>query len=268
MSTATNSVQSIIRAVRILECISNKQVGKGLAEIAREVDLHIATTRRLLMTLTECQVVMLDVEAKKYRLGVKLFLMANRGSVEVEVKRLAGPYLMELMAKTGETANFVVEDNGEAVYVAQVESRNSLRTANKVGARAPLYCTAAGKILLASMHPADREALLRAVPLRPITSRTITSRTALTKELLRVANTDIAFDNEEQAVGERCIAAPVRNEVGAVVAALSVSGPSSRLGVPRLRKVKGVVAEIGRKLSARLGYAVTRTRNAKAGTSR
>jgi DNA-binding IclR family transcriptional regulator len=246
-------VKSVARVAQILDCLASGPSGRGLAEVARAVGLHIATTRRLLMTLTELELVKQSGENRKYSLGLKILLMAKRAGANLDLRQISLPFLHELMEKTGETANLVIEDKGEAVYIEQVESVSYLRTANKLGSRAPLYCTAAGKVLLASRRPQERRELLKSLSLRRFTSRTIVRKEQLLRELERISNQDLAIDNEEQMVGERCIAVPVRDHTGRVIGAVSISGPSFRLTPARIRELKTVVLEVGKRISKELG---------------
>lgn len=251
---SVHPVKSVVRVAQILDCLATGPAGKGLAEVAREVGLHIATTRRLLMTLTGLELVKQNGENKKYSLGLKILLMAKRAGSGLDLRQISLPFLRELMEKTGETTNLVIEDKGEAVYIEQVESLNHLRTANKLGSRAPLYCTAAGKVLLASRRPEDREEFLENLSLRRFTSRTIVQKEQLLLEVERISRRDLAIDNEEQMIGERCLAVPIRDHTGKVIGAVSISGPSFRLTPTSIRELKTVVLEAGKKISKELGF--------------
>lgn len=247
-------VKSVVRVAQILDCLASGPAGRGLAEVARAVGLHIATTRRLLMTLTHLELVKHNGENKKYSLGLKILVMAKRAGSNLDLRQTALPFLRELMEKTGETANLVIEDKGEAVYIEQVESVSTLRTANKLGSRAPLYCTAAGKVLLAFRRPEDREEYLKHLSLHRFTSRTIVQKDRLLSELERISTRNLAIDNEEQMIGERCLAVPIRNHTSKVIGAMSISGPSFRLTPASIRELKPVVLEVGKKLSRELGF--------------
>jgi DNA-binding IclR family transcriptional regulator len=206
------------------------------------------------MTLTGLELAKQNGENKKYSLGLKILLMAKRAGTSLDLRQIALPFLRELMEKTGETANLVIEDKGEAVYIEQVESVSTLRTANKLGSRAPLYCTAAGKVLFASRRPEDREEFWENLSLRRFTSRTIVQKEQLLLELERISHRNLAIDNEEQMIGERCLAAPIRDRGGKVIAAISISGPSFRLTRASIRELKPVVLEVGKKISKELGF--------------
>lgn len=247
-------VKSVIRATQIIECLNNGTSEKGLVEISKEVGLHVATVRRLLMTLVGTQFVRQNEENKKYSLGLKALLMSKNAGFTLNLRKVSIPYLTELMEKSGETANLVTEDNGEAVYIEQVECKNYLRTANKVGSRAPLYCTAVGKIFLSSRSPEERRRFLQSISLIPQTSKTITDIDKLLLELEKISKTNIAIDNEEQMIGERCLATAILNQNADRIAAISISGPIFRLTPRRIRELKSTVLEIGLKISKQLGF--------------
>lgn len=254
MKNSFHPVKSVVRVAQILDCLASGPTGRGLAEVARAVGLHIATTRRLLMTLSHLELVKQNGENKKYSLGLKMLLMAKRAGSILDLRQIALPFLRALMEKSGETANLVIEDKGEAVYIEQVESVSTLRTANKLGSRAPLYCTAAGKVLLASRRPEEREEFLKNLPLHRFTSRTITHKEQLLFELEKISSRNLAIDNEEQMIGERCLATPLRDHTGRAISAVSISGPSFRLTPARIRVLKPIVLEVGKKLSRELGF--------------
>jgi len=206
------------------------------------------------MTLIDIEFVKQNEKNKKYSLGLKALLIAKKANSSLDLRQISLPYLKELMEKSGETANLVIEDKDEAVYIEQVECENYLRTANKLGSRAPLHCTAVGKILLASRSPEERKKFLQGVSLYPLTPRTIVDKDKLLLELERVSLKNLAIDNGEQMVGERCLAVPIRNQAGKVIAAISISGPAFRLTSKKMKELKPIIQEIGLKISGQMGF--------------
>ena len=250
------NVESVVRATTIIEYLANAGSEKGLVEVAREVRLHVATTRRLLLTLRDIEFVKQNQENKKYSLGLKLLLICKslNSSPDLRLRNISLPYLRELMEKSGETTNLVIEDKDQAVYIEQVECKNNLRTANKVGSRAPLHCTAVGKIILSSRTPEERRKYLDGVSLLPLTSRTITDEGKLLLELEDISKKNFAVDNEEQMIGERCLSVPVLNQNGNIIAAISISGPNSRLTSKKMKELRPVIQDIGLRLSKEMGF--------------
>jgi len=245
-------VKSVLKAFQIVDALSRGD--KTLTEISQAVGLHVATARRLLVTLLETEYVRINERTKKYYLGVKFIAMGRRGDPIGNLRQIAMPYLRELMKRSNDTVNLVIEDSNQAVYIEQVECENTLRAANKVGSSAPLYCTAAGKILLAARPAAERDKYLDTASLMSVTPKTIIGRKELLTELGKVERTGVAIDNEEQMLGERCIASAVRDHEGAVLAAISISGPSVRLTMERLKQLRPVIFEVSSQISQQLEY--------------
>jgi IclR family KDG regulon transcriptional repressor len=245
-------VKSVLKAFQIVDVLSHGE--KALTEISKAVGMHLATTRRLLLTLLDTKYVRLNEQTKKYYLGVNFVALGRRGGPIGNLRRIALPFLRELLHRSGDTVNLVIEDDDQAVYIEQIECEYTLRAANKVGSRAPLHCTAAGKILLAARPVAKRREYVEDLTLMPLTPKTIVSTRQLLGELERVERTNIAIDNEEQMLGERCLASAVRDHEGAVIAAISISGPSVRMTMERVRELKPVILQVGAHISKQLGY--------------
>jgi IclR family KDG regulon transcriptional repressor len=245
-------VKSVLKAFQIVDALSRGE--KALTEIAKAVGMHLATTRRLLLTLLDTKYVRVNEQTKKYYLGVNFVALGRRGGPIGNLRRIALPFLRELMNRSEDTVNLVIEDGDQAVYIEQIECDYTLRAANRVGSRAPLHCTAAGKILLAARSVAKRHEYVENLTLVPLTPKTIVSTRQLLRELDKAERTGIAIDNEEQMLGERCLASAVRDHEGTVVAAISISGPSVRLTMERVRELNPVILQVGAHISKQLGY--------------
>lgn len=248
------TVKSLIKATQILEYLANEVSEQSLVEVARGVGLHVATARRLLITLNHTDFIRKNEQTKKYSLGLKIMMLAEKVTDSLNLREVSIPFLRELMEKSGETANLVIEDKDAVVYIEQVESRNYLRTANKVGSRAPMYCTACGKILLAFRPVEDIESYIRNISFTRFTHKTIIDKEKLKEELQKIYRTNIAIDNEEQMKGECCVAAPIRDHTGKVIAAVSISGPSFRITPKRIKELMTLTVEIGMKISKQFGF--------------
>ena len=158
------------------------------------------------------------------------------------------------MRETGETANLVVLDGNEVVYIEKVESLATVRVFSLIGHRAPVNVTGAGKILLSEMTQPDIIEILRSKGMPKMTQHSIITITAFLDELALVRKQGFAYDNEECEIGARCIAAPVRNHSGRIIASMSISGPITRLSSKRMKELTPVVKEYARKLSTVLGF--------------
>jgi DNA-binding IclR family transcriptional regulator len=172
----------------------------------------------------------------------------------MDLRRVVHPALERLAQTMGETANLVMMDQGEAVYLDKAESAQSLRFFSRIGHRAPLYCTAVGKVLLAWLPPEEQEEVLGRLTLAPLTRNTITEMDGLRRELQRVAAQGYAVDREECEEGASCLAVPLRDHSGLVVAALGISAPTLRLTEAKREQLTLLLLEEGRVLSQELGY--------------
>ncbi|MDI6870439.1 MAG: IclR family transcriptional regulator [Bacillota bacterium] len=249
-------VQAVDRTLAILETLAAHKKPMPLSVLAREVGLNVSTVHRLLHTLMGRGFVQQEAESGRYKLGLKIFELGTAALSALDVRQAGRPYLEEIVRTCNETANLVVLDQEEAVYVDQVESSRQVKMIAKIGGRAPLYCTGAGKAILASLPPAERERILDRITLQRRTARTIVNLEDLRRELAEVLRRGYSLDLEEMEDGVRCVAAPVWNSFGRVVAAISVSGPSSRLNDEYLEaKLIPTVRSAALQLSRRLGFA-------------
>jgi DNA-binding IclR family transcriptional regulator len=215
--------------------------------------LHVSTVHRLLATLVDRGYVRQDPETSRYHLGSRVFALASAADVHLDVRLVARPYLERLMRAAAETANLVIATQEEVVYIDQVESAQLVKMFTQPGMRAPLYCTGCGKVILAYRSPEAIEPVLGG-PLPRHTGHTISARPALEAELERIRKEGFAVDNEEMEDGVRCIAVPVFDRRGDIAAALSVSGPTTRMTVQRVASLAPVAKGIALELSQALGY--------------
>lgn len=222
-------VQAVDRALSILEALARAEGPVMLSALSAELGLHISTVHRLLNTLARRGFVEQEPYQGRYRLGLKLFEIGNRALYSLDIRAIARPYLRQLVEEFNETANLAVLDGAEVVYIDQVESKNMIKMLARPGTRGPAYCTGAGKVLLAALAPSQLERVLTNTPLKRYTAATITDVEQLKQELERIREQGFALDRGELEEGVRCVAAPIKNHEQRVVAALSVSGPSSRI---------------------------------------
>ncbi len=247
------SVRALERGLLVLETLSEGE-GRALSDIARQTKLTCSTTLRLLETLRGRGYVDQDEQTGRYRLGAGALSIGASYFSNLPFVGLGVAAMQRLVAATGETSNLAVLSGVQVVYVHQVESPRSVRMFTQLGARAPVYCTGVGKVLLAWSPPDRVKQLLAGVKFEAFTTNTIRTLTGFLSELTKVQRQGYAVDDEERELGVRCVTAPVRNARGEVVAALSVSAPAERLPkklmAPYAREVRGAADEI----SARLGY--------------
>ncbi|MCK8816713.1 IclR family transcriptional regulator [Natroniella sulfidigena] len=225
---ASKIVQSVDRALDILEILVEVQRPITLSEISKKAELNISTAHRLLNTLV-MRGFAAQEESGKYKLGLHLFEIAGTLENSMDLKTVVKPYLEEIVEECNETVNLVILDQGEVLYVDQVESTNMIRMFANVGSRGPAHSLGAGKVLLAYLGEEQLEQVLDQIELTEFTANTITDPTELKEELIKIRKQGYAIDFEEMEEGVRCVAAPIRDSNEKVVAAISVSGPNIRI---------------------------------------
>ncbi|MCW8971169.1 MAG: helix-turn-helix domain-containing protein, partial [Rhodospirillales bacterium] len=224
----SGQVQSLSRALSILDALAQNEGGLTLTEIAHTVTLAPSTTHRLLTTLQQERHVRFDRDRGLWQVGVQAFVIGNAFIRSRDIVAMARPFMRQLMETSGETVNLAVTDQGEAVYLSQVECREMMRALAKPGARVPMHCSAVGKALLAEMKDVEVGKILRGRGLYRLTDKTIDTGEALRAELAATRKRGYAIDDEEHAIGLRCVSAPIYDEYGEPLAAISLSGPMVR----------------------------------------
>lgn len=252
-ASQSEGLKSLRRATRVLECFSLDKPRLSLTEIARKVDLPLSTTHRLLATLRTAGLVEQAGDRELYRLGLKLLELGSTVLANMEVHREALAFIEELVRETGETVHLGVFDGTRVVSIEKIESTRGLASHVTIGKGAPAYCTGVGKALLA-FQPDEVIGQVCRFGLSRFTPQTITDPRILRRELAQVRKQGYAIDNSEHHADVRCIAAPIRNHAGEVIASLSVSGPATRITKCRIAPLATRVREVALKLSARLGY--------------
>lgn len=248
-----NGVQSLDRAVAILDCFTAERQELGLSEIARITGLTTSTAHRLLHSLQSHGLVR-RVPDRRYTLGPHLLRLARGAHPGVDLQVVALPVMRRLRDATGETVGLHVLSGRCRLVVDQVESRQPLRrTYTELEERIPLHQGAPGKVLLAFLPAEEREVVL-AGPLEAATPATITDPGLLRTELEQITRSGRAFSFEERVVGIRTVAVPIRNHAGAVRASVSVTGPALRVTAARLEELAPPSIRAGAEISAILGW--------------
>ncbi|HZV53394.1 MAG TPA: IclR family transcriptional regulator [Rhodocyclaceae bacterium] len=225
---AKSPIQVIERMMKLLDVLSYYHDPVSLKQLALETGLHPSTAHRILAAMAVSGFVE-RADPGTYRLGIRLLELGNVVKSRINIRDSAMPQMQALHEKIGESVNLGVRQGDEIVYVERTSSgRSSVRVVHLVGARAPLHVTAAGKLYLAEGGRDELREYARRTGLPGLTPTSITSLPALEKEIERVRRHGVAYDNEEIEQGLRCIAAPVRDDTGDVVAGLSVSAPAER----------------------------------------
>ena len=240
-------VRSVERALEVIRAFGPEAPEQTVNEVATRVSLKRATARRFLITLAELGYI--ETDGRTFWLTPRVLELGYAFLSGLGLPDIALPHLERLVAEVDETSEASILDRDEIVYIVRVPSRAIMTVAINVGARMPAYTTSMGKVLLASLEPADLRAYLRRVRLRPILPNTITDRGALQAELQRVRMQGYATVDQELEEGLVAIAAPVRSRSGHVCAAINLSTHIARRSVasleaellePLLRAARGI----------------------------
>lgn len=250
---ASGQVQSLSRALKLLNALSYHAQGLSLSEVASEVGLPNSTAHRLLTTLQNERYVRFETERSVWLIGVQAFRVGTAFVRSRDMVAIARPYMRRLMEQSGETVNLAISDRGEVIYIAQVETQKMMRAIAGPGGRAAMHCSGVGKALLAFSDEATAERLMGGMELRRETANTLTTAVDLRRELEHIQVRGYAIDNEENAIGLRCVAAVIYDEHGSAMAALSVSGPTARIPDQRIPLLGSAVAGIAAEITAELG---------------
>ena len=250
-----NRIKSLDRAFEVLERLSELS-GATLSELAADLDESPATVYRVLFTLEARGVVEFDSEPQTWHIGPRAFVIGARFLRRTALVERARPVLRQLMQATGETANLGVHRDGRVLFVAQAETHEHIRAFFPPGTLSPMHSSGIGKALLSAMPEDQVRAILQREGQERFTPGTLTTRDALMADLRLSRARGFAIDAEERNVGMRCIAAPIFDAMGDVVAGISVSGPVNRMADGKTADLSAHVTEAARDLTARIGGTV------------
>jgi DNA-binding IclR family transcriptional regulator len=247
-------INSILRASNVLKCFQGSKTHFKISELARELGLDRSTTYRLLLSLGKCGFVEKDQKSGEYSLGVAAFEIGNMYLRRMDFIQISKPIMTELASKVQETVHLAVLSDTEIVYVEKVDSPRSLGVMSKIGQRAPVYCTALGKALLAYQPKKEVSRILDTIRLKPYTATTFRSKKKLLEELSDIRRRGYALDRREYEQDVECIGAPIRDHSGNAMAALSISGPQRKIGTPGEDHYVSQVMAATARVSAKLGF--------------
>ncbi len=249
----TGGSQTVDRALSLLDALASSRTPMRLSDLSQAVGLNISTTSRLLNSLEEHGLLRRDNSDGRYRLGYSLLHLATIVEQQTNLHELADDVLQRLVDDINESSGLSLLDGNHVLVVARVACESQLRISQPVGTRNPIYCTAAGKSLLA-YQPEDRIAKILSLGMPRLTDLTITDPAAMRVELDRIREQGFALDLGEREVGLIGISVPVRNAFGEVVGTCTASGSSIRITPDRIQQLIGRVALAATELSERLGW--------------
>lgn len=247
-------VQSVERALRLMELLSRENREISLTEISKILGWPKSTAHGLLSTLRDYQYVEQSATNGKYRLGVRLFELGASVARRWDIHSVALPAMQKLNDTLGEMVQLATEDNGEVLYLEKVDSTQMIRIVSEVGTRLPMHNSGLGKVLLAYKTPAEVKWILSERGMPRMTKKTITSRAELEKQLEQVRSKGYAVDDCEVMESLRCVAAPIRDRDGCVRYAISVSGLANSMQGQRFEEAIRMVQQTAGDISHSMGY--------------
>jgi len=247
-------INSIIRACNILRSFSKDKAHFKIGELARQLQLDRSTTYRILLSLERCGLVEKDRKTGEYSLGMAAFEIGNNYLRRMDFIQISKPIMADLALKVQETVHLAVLSDTEIVYVDKVDSPRTLGVMSKIGQRAPVYCTALGKVLLAFQPQEELSKIIDRIKFKSYTPKTIISKKRLIQELKEIRKRGYGLDQREYEKDVECIAAPIRNHLGDVIAALSISGPQRKTDLPQGKRFMSQVVKAASLISSKMGY--------------
>src|ERR1700745_61888 len=252
-SPGSAPVGVISKVLLILEALQGSSAGLGLKAICDLTGIHKSTAHRFLKHL-EREGYLIRTEAGAYLIGPRLAQMSARSNQGATLQAVARPILWELWKSTQETVNLAVLDQGTVLYVDVMESPHEFRLSSRVGTRRSVHVTALGKALAAFLPAELRESILGSIAFQPATPRTIGNLVQFRQELEKIRRQGYAVDDEEAVQGARCVSAPILNSDGEPIAAVSVSGPVTRVSPNLVNAMAGAVTSAAAAISAAMGF--------------
>ena len=250
----TQVLASVSNAARLLKEFGKGDREIGVSELSRRLGLGKSTTHRLLHTLTVEKLLEQDPDTGSYRLALTMHELGASVQSAIDLHSAANPVIEQLRNITKETVQIAVLDGRHVVYVERRESPQTIRLFGRVGHRNDAHATSTGKVLLAHLPAEELDALISGWRLPRKTQYTISDHATLRAQLLVVRSQGWAENVNESEVGVASIAAPIRDTRGAVVAALSIAGPVTRMEGATLRRYVRPVTEAAAAISRRMGY--------------
>jgi DNA-binding IclR family transcriptional regulator len=235
--TKSGKIQSVDRALNILEIISDAEDGLTLAQIAHKMDLPKSTVHGLISTLRDHRYVRQADEDGRYLMGMQLFEMGTKAARSWDIRDAAKPAMRWLSKEFGETVHLGCEDNGEVLYLDKIAADSLITIVSEIGTRLPMHCSGIGKALLSHKSESEIKRYISNKGLMPLTSRTITKADDLIAELAKVREQGFAVDDGEIMEGLRCVGAPIFDSDGLVRYAVSVSGQVKDIYGKRLERL-------------------------------
>lgn len=246
-------VQSIDRAIAILECFNEENKELRLSDISERLGLNKSTVHGIISTLKYHGFISQDDETQKYRLGIRFIRFGDLVVNSLNIRNVAMPVIVEVCNKIEETVHVAMLDGTDVVWIEKKECNKSIKTSTTIGARLPAYTTADGKIIISYQN---KDKIKTYIPKRipQHTKNTITNKADFIKKLEEMKQKGYAIDNEEFVEGIKCVAAPIFDHDGKVRFSLSTTGPAFRMKDDKIKELIVIIKEAANEISRRIGY--------------
>lgn len=246
-------LNTVFKAGKVLNLFSFKTPEWGVTDVARALDIPKSTASDVMASLAE-QGLLNRTLGGRYRLGWRLFELSQVLLDNTEFCTEARREMQELVERWGETTHLAVLEGIEVIYVEKMQATPAVQILlSRIGGRLPAHCSGVGKVLLAYRPWLEVTRLLEDQELPPFTPNTVTTLDGLAQELAQVRQRGYAYDKEEVALGLCCVAAPIRNLDGRVIAAISISLPAYRF-YPQQDNYTNIITTVAKRISKNLGY--------------
>ena len=257
-------IKSLVKTLRLLKLFSLQRREWAAEDMAAALGFHKSSVQRILATLEQEGFVRRTGHRRsEYRLGPEILFLGNLAEMGLDLRSAARPTMEALVARVAETCYLCVADQEQCLYIDRVECSQPVRIINHVGQRNPLHCTGVGKALMSGMSDAEISRLIAARGLKAYTPNSIIEPAALRREIASIRKLVIARDDEELNPGVKCVAAPIRDSSGAVVASISLSGPAQRFTPAAVRRFEKEIRCAALEISAALGFVPAQDRPGK-----
>jgi IclR family KDG regulon transcriptional repressor len=252
---STYFIGSVLKAARLLSLFNEDKRKLRNIDIARLTGFNKSTVMRLLLSLEKVGFVEKDSVTGEYSIGMALFEAGSKYLDQTDLHRMAMPLISELTSRCNETAYLAVLSGHEAVLLDRVESSKAIRTTSRVGSRIPLYCTGAGKAILAFQEEREIQSILKAGKVKAFTSRTLTDKEKILKDLEEVRQLGYAIDSQEYEEEIKSIGVPIKERSGKVSASICLAGPIWLMSDEKIeKKLASEIMEAAGSISQKLGY--------------
>lgn len=247
-------IKSIVKAARVINMLADAGEPLSLAQMAANMAISKSTLHGIISTLVDMKFVVQEQHSMRYWLGTRLFEIGNAISSQWNVRKIAYPFIQQIVAEVGETVHMAILDDYEVLYINKQESTSSIRIVTDIGVKLPAHSTGLGKALLSGKSNFELQYMVKNKGLPKHTEFTITDFESLCKEMELIRSRGYATDEQEFVEGLRCVAVPVFDHSGEIIAALSVSGPVSRMNDDKFEHCRESLLKAAAQISIGMGY--------------